>query len=253
MGIAGGCRIEEFTHFTVDDIEDHGALLMIKITNKSQPRSFIINNDPNSELDFLSLFRKYMSLRPKHAGTSRFFIQYTNGKCTTHVMGKNTFGKIPSRIAEYLKLPDHASYTGHCYRSTAISLKSGFEGGLISLSRHHRLKPSILAMSGSKLKDTPPMTHNKILETAKAAEKEIISKQELPTVTPSVSNQSFNSDEFKNLPSIHDAMASSISSTPIKKPRLGNRSETVKTFSRDEIDKFILDASDECYLLMKVY
>lgn len=99
---------------------------MIKITDQTSPRTFTITNNPSSSVNFLEIIRKYSSLRPIHAGTPRFFLQYIAGKCSIQVVGANTFGKIPSRIAAYLNKPDYKLYTGHCFKSTAVSFKTNF-------------------------------------------------------------------------------------------------------------------------------
>lgn len=129
MGLAG--RRTDFPNLRLEDITDLGSAILIKTADKTIQRHLTLTNFSNNSMDFLSFFRKYLSLRPKNVESSRFFVQFIRGKCTAQVMGKNSFGKIAQRIAEFLKLPDPKSYTGHCLRATSVTLKKDFDKGLI--------------------------------------------------------------------------------------------------------------------------
>ncbi|KAJ8985283.1 hypothetical protein NQ317_007070 [Molorchus minor] len=120
LGIAGACRTDELVNLTVDDIEDVGSSLIVKIPNTKTkiPRIFVVTDVGN----MLELFRKYLSLRPPHVKHKRLFLYYKAGKCSSQPVGKNTMGKIPSVVASYLKLPDVACYTGHCLRRSSATL-----------------------------------------------------------------------------------------------------------------------------------
>lgn len=150
VGVSGGCRIDEFTNLTLDNIEDHGSAIVINIVDTLRAtRSFSIMNRPNSSVDYLTIFRKYASLRPNHTETTRFFIHYLNGKCSTQVVGKNTLGKIPKKIAEFLGLPEYENFNFYSFKNTAQSLQLEFynDGALQSLSRKKpKAGPSISEM-----------------------------------------------------------------------------------------------------------
>lgn len=105
----------------VQDIEDHNSHLLIRIrkTKNYLEKSFIVNAY-SGENNLIEIYRKYAALRPKKAKTNRFFLQYRNLKCTLQVIGINTFGKIPSEIATFLKLEDPSAYTGHCFRRSSV-------------------------------------------------------------------------------------------------------------------------------------
>lgn len=77
-------------------------------TKTKKPNCFAITGP------ILDIVRRYESLRPSHAKSDRFFLNYKNGKCTVQTIGKNKFYKMPQRIAEYLMLPDPGRYTGNC-------------------------------------------------------------------------------------------------------------------------------------------
>lgn len=123
FGLAGACRRAELSQITIDNIEDKGNLVVIKITDSKNhsARSFVISEEVNNG-KFLQLYRKYANLRPLSVTSHRrFFIKYSNGKCTVQCVGINTFGKIPSEIAAYLRLPNPERYTGHSFRRSSAT------------------------------------------------------------------------------------------------------------------------------------
>lgn len=108
-----------------------GSVLLVKIRNVQPytPRQFTIVPD-DGPVDYIALYNKYISLRPKHARCNSLFLSYHSGKCSSQPVGKNTFGKMPRMIAEFLQLPNADKYTGHCFRRSAATLlgeKSNFE------------------------------------------------------------------------------------------------------------------------------
>ncbi|KAJ8983594.1 hypothetical protein NQ317_004231 [Molorchus minor] len=139
LGIAGACRTDELVNLTVDDIEDVGSSLIVKIPNTKTkiPRIFVVTDVGN----MLELFRKYLSLRPPHVKHKRLF-------CTTkqeNPVGKNTMGKIPSVVASYLKLPDVACYTGHCLRRSSATLPADAGVDITTIKRHVGWKSTTVA------------------------------------------------------------------------------------------------------------
>lgn len=118
FGISGACRKHELVNIKVGDIEKQGDLLVVQIpetkTNKS--RFFTVCGT------FTEIVQKYIGLRPKHAVTNRFFLNYQKGKCTIQVIGENKFAKMPKEIATFLKLPDAELYTGHSFRRSSATL-----------------------------------------------------------------------------------------------------------------------------------
>ena len=77
-----------------------------KIKTKT-PRSFTIIEE------YHTIVKRYETLRPKTATTTRFFKKYAKGKCTAQPIGINTFRNFPKEIATELKLPDSKLYTGN--------------------------------------------------------------------------------------------------------------------------------------------
>ncbi|KAJ8974121.1 hypothetical protein NQ317_000651 [Molorchus minor] len=143
LGIAGACRTDELVNLTVDDIEDVGSSLIVKIPNTKTkiPRIFVVTDVAN----MLELFRKYRSLRPPHVKHKRLFLYYKAGKCSSQPVGKNTMGKIPSVVASYLKLPDVACYTGHCLRRSSATLLADAGVDITTIKRHAGWKSTTVA------------------------------------------------------------------------------------------------------------
>ncbi|KAJ8975608.1 hypothetical protein NQ317_009289 [Molorchus minor] len=128
---------------TVDDIEDVGSSLIVKIPNTKTkiPRIFVVTDVGN----MLELFRKYLSLRPPHVKHKRLFCTTKAEKCSSQPVGKNTMGKIPSVVASYLKLPDVACYTGHCLRRSSATLLADVGVDITTIKRHAGWKSTTVA------------------------------------------------------------------------------------------------------------
>ncbi|XP_071562162.1 uncharacterized protein [Temnothorax nylanderi] len=142
FGLCGACRREELTQITINDIEDKGSILLVKIpkTKNYKPRSFVISDE-----NFYNFYKKYTALRPKNIQTSRFFLNYYNGQCTKQPIGINKFGRMPQTIASYLKLPQPELYTGHTFRRTSATLLVDSGADLITLKRHGGWKSNAVA------------------------------------------------------------------------------------------------------------
>lgn len=113
FGIAGACRREELTNYClVVTIMDSSILVQLRQTKTKIPRIFTIVDCNNGDsLNFLTVTKKFIALRPKSANNLRFFLSYKKWKCSMQPVGKNTMGKLPSVVAKYLKLPNSEGYT----------------------------------------------------------------------------------------------------------------------------------------------
>mgnify|MGYP005983973135 FL=1 len=142
IGIAGACRCDEMVKMTVDDIEDLGSLLHVKLpntkTNKS--RSFTVVGEM-----YVTICRKYFSLRPKELSEKRLFLKYQSGKCHRAVMGIHKIGSVPCEVASFLKLLNCKQYTGHALRRTSATLLVDAGGDVTTLKRHGGWKSSSVA------------------------------------------------------------------------------------------------------------
>ena len=57
----------------------------------------------------------------------------------------NTFGSMPTKIAEFLELPNPKSYTGHCFRRSSATILAAKGVDLLSVKRHGGWKSSTVA------------------------------------------------------------------------------------------------------------
>lgn len=112
-------------------IEDMGSKLLITLpdTKTKKTRTFIVN-------EYLDIFRKYLSIRPKNMDNERFFFKYYKGKSFKQAIGIHKFGSMPQDVAKYLQLPNTHEYTGHCFRRTSATLLVNAGGDITMLKRH---------------------------------------------------------------------------------------------------------------------
>lgn len=164
FGVIGDCKTLELRHIKFTDVKEHDQLFCVTIaaTKTEMSRSFIINKE------FYPIVKKYINKRPKIEDfpnpIGNFFLHYRDGKCTTQVnypakflfhllikiknnenilhlqqIGKNTFGAIPKKVAEYLKLPNANFYTGHCFRQTFANIQANQNLSLQDVSEDENL------------------------------------------------------------------------------------------------------------------
>ncbi|KAK5646496.1 hypothetical protein RI129_004960 [Pyrocoelia pectoralis] len=135
-GLAGACRRQELANLEKDDIQEFQTSLLITLrdTKTKTNRMFSIVDDCKTP-SLLSFYKKYADLRPPNIEFGRFFLFYKNGKCSRQVVGKNTFGEIPKKIATYLKLPNPELYTGHSFRRTSATLLANAGEGILGVKQ----------------------------------------------------------------------------------------------------------------------
>lgn len=108
----GAGRTHELPTIRMTDIARYDDMYYVTIppenTKTLKENSFAVRGA------MLDIVRKYEKLRPATATSDHFFLNYQKGKCTVQNIGKGKFYKMPSRIAEYLKLPNANLYTGKC-------------------------------------------------------------------------------------------------------------------------------------------
>jgi hypothetical protein len=133
---------------SVDNVEDKGSYMLVSVpdTKTYVSRSFTIMEE-GFAVNVLDICRKYMSLRPKNISHNRLFLCYRNEKCTLQPVGINTLSKIPSVVADFLKLPESESFTGHSMRRTSASLLSNAGADLGMVQRHGRWKSTTVAQA----------------------------------------------------------------------------------------------------------
>lgn len=117
-------RKHELLKLQTDDVQDLGSKYLVTVKASKTHTNRIFTIVDNEQKTLLSLIKRYISLRPVHTQHKRFFIFYKNGKCSTQPIGVNTFSKLPSIIATFLKLEQPHLYTGHCFRRSSASILS---------------------------------------------------------------------------------------------------------------------------------
>lgn len=128
FGIYGATSADELTKVEVNDVNDEGSVITIKIpdTKANGIRTFNIENE------YAEYVRKYKRLRPTHARDRRFFLKYLNGKCTIQPIGKHKFLSATKVIANFLNLEDPDNYTGNSFKRTSKKLIADNGGDLLN-------------------------------------------------------------------------------------------------------------------------
>lgn len=117
-------RKDELLKLQTDDVQDLESKYLVTVKASKTHTNRIFTIVDNEQKTLLSLIKRYISLRPVHTQHKRFFIFYKNGKCSPQPIGVNTFSKMPSIIATFLKLEQPHLYTGHCFRRSSASILS---------------------------------------------------------------------------------------------------------------------------------
>jgi integrase len=142
IGLSVACRCDELKNMTIDDIQDTQSVLIINIPDSKTGKSRAVKNELANDLNLTEIYRKYVSLRSPLTEHRRLFVNCQKGKCTVQPVGINKFAKVPAIIANYLKIPDASSYTGHCWRRTSASLLVDAGANLLTLKSHGGWKSS---------------------------------------------------------------------------------------------------------------
>ena len=115
FGIAGACRRAELTNLLVKVTDKESCFKVVILNTKTKiSRTFYIIEGDIEEICMVKMVRKYIQFRPKTCDQC-FFVTYRNFKCIKQPIGIKTIGSVPSKVAEFLHLPNHKEYTGHCF------------------------------------------------------------------------------------------------------------------------------------------
>lgn len=146
FGIFGACRRDDLLNLKVDDVKDNGSFFTVFLREGKthSTRSFTIT-DEGCTFNPCTLIRKYMNMRPPNMTSDRFFVAYKQGKCVAQNFGKNSIAAVPMKVAEFLRLENPKSYTGHALRRTSASMLVEGGGDLLTLKRHGGWKSSTVA------------------------------------------------------------------------------------------------------------
>jgi integrase len=118
LSVFGALRKSELHSIHIGDItikEKEGYSILVKSAKTNPERSFWM---PWKDGKFL---RKYLKLRPADC-PSNLLLAVRGGKVVRQCIGIHSIAAIPSKVAEYLKLPEPEKYTGHAWRRTAATV-----------------------------------------------------------------------------------------------------------------------------------
>lgn len=85
-------------------------------TKTNTERLFTISQDTRD--DYFQIVTKYLALRlkvnfNKKNHTTRLFLNYQKGRCTSQPIGINKFRSFPKEVAMFLNFPNPHKYTGN--------------------------------------------------------------------------------------------------------------------------------------------
>lgn len=106
------------------------------------------------------------------------------------MVGKNTFGQIPFKIATYLKLPTPKDYTGHCFRRSSATLLANAGEDILNIKRHAGWKSTTVAEG---------YIEDSVANKMKIAKK--IVNADMPATSRTADDLNLYSDSFEEPPS----------------------------------------------------
>lgn len=147
LGIAGACRRDELYNMTIGDVTDNDTFITINLPNTKTniSRTFTIVPHKDQEVDYLKIIRNYIQLRGNTAKQPNLFFGMRNGKIHNQVVGRNTIGSWPSKIAKCLNLSEPNLYTGHAFRRSSATLLANKGVDILGLKRHAGWRSSSVA------------------------------------------------------------------------------------------------------------
>ena len=142
LAVPGALRHCELYGLAPSDIIDRGDELVVTVrTQKSRSKSFIVLKNKDAAIDPVTLYRRYLALRPdqerakkaRHSIQDALFLTYRDGACSAMRIGQKTVAKVPSLIAKFLKLNSPEAYTGHAFRRTGATAAVNNGADLLTL------------------------------------------------------------------------------------------------------------------------
>ena len=133
FGLYCAFRISELHSITLNSFKEdntrgcYDVVLASSKTNPSADNMYIPFMDGNINLkvivcSYISHLTAYLNSQTDVKHADCFWRTIRNEKFINSPIGINALGKMPSRIASLLKLPNPSSHTGHSFRRTAASV-----------------------------------------------------------------------------------------------------------------------------------
>ena len=128
---------------------DKGLIVSIirKKTDKAElGTTFVVPNLSNENCNSVELYKDYLIMR-KRVEHPRLFVTWDKKKqiFKNNPIGKNTMATFPKMAAEFLKLDNPKSYTGHSLRASSATVLADSGVSLENLKRHGGWKSTTVA------------------------------------------------------------------------------------------------------------
>lgn len=130
FGVTGALRKSELSQIRFCDVTIHSDHLMVHVFSSKTDRAgngrnfFLLQDIDNPWKCPLKLYSGYLiALGENPSPNERIWRQYRTASkgFTRQVHGKNYFSTLPRKIAEFLKLDNPKSYTGHAFRRSGAT------------------------------------------------------------------------------------------------------------------------------------
>lgn len=146
-GVYGALRISEITYLNFEDFRKQGPNYVVTIRQSKTDQAgcgheFYITPSPRADVCPCAHISSYIALFADPTG--RFFRKVKkDGKVTAQVLGVNTIGKFPRKIADFCG--KQGNYTGHCFRRSSATIVVDNGANALQLKRLGRWKSSTVA------------------------------------------------------------------------------------------------------------
>lgn len=193
LGIFGALRKCELHDLTVADLdikEDDGVFVYVKPHKSEKARRFYLTWNDSIAL------RKYLALRSTTAKPD-LLLTYRGGKVINLVVGINTIGKVPEKIAKWLNLREPQSYTGHAFRRTAATLAAEGGADLLDLKRLGGWQSDTVAQDYIAESDTGARKRASLVRNENLGQ-----SVDMPPAKKAKTGETFNNSVFTNCASL---------------------------------------------------
>jgi hypothetical protein len=135
IGIFGFLRLNEIDHFQYEDIKLNddiyiSSVLRAKRKGPKKNSEFVISGS-----NYCDVMTIYLNLFSEKSKGGKLIKSISKGMVIAQNMGRNTIGKIPSLIAQYLSLENPGEYTSHAIRRSAATLLAESGASIETLKR----------------------------------------------------------------------------------------------------------------------
>ena len=148
----GGLRCADLASINTSDVEFNDVTGLWVSYKVSKQKGEQINNKFNIPIEYCDYLDRYDNkLHDCNASEGRLMKSYRihkdgGGYFMKQPMGIHLLAKIPTKIAEFLRLKNAASYTGHAFRRTAATVLAESATSTSSMKKHFNWKQENTAL-----------------------------------------------------------------------------------------------------------